>query len=35
VKAFDDIFTEILVVADAIHDGLAAQFPDHFAAVPA
>jgi hypothetical protein len=28
VKAFDDIFTEILVVADTLHDGLAAQFPD-------
>ena len=36
VKAFDDIFTEIMVLADAIHDGLAAQFPDRFAtAVPA
>ena len=35
VKAFDDIFTEILVVSDAIHDGLAAQFPDRFVAVPA
>ena len=34
VKAFDDIFTEILVLADAIHDGLAAQFPERFA-VPA
>ena len=32
VKAFDDIFTEIMVLADAIHDGLAAQFPDRFAA---
>ena len=32
VKAFDDIFTEILVLADAIHDGLAAQFPERFAA---
>ena len=31
VKAFDDIFTEIMVLADAIHDGLAAQFPDRFA----
>jgi hypothetical protein len=30
VKAFDDIFTEILVVADTLHDGLAAQFPDRF-----
>jgi hypothetical protein len=35
VKAFDDIFTEILVVADTLHDGLVAQFPDRFAAVPA
>jgi hypothetical protein len=35
VKAFDDIFTEILVVADTLHDGLAAQFPDRFALVPA
>ena len=33
VKAFDDIFTEILVVADTIHDGLVAQFPDRFSAV--
>ncbi len=32
VKAFDDIFTEILVVADTLHDGLAAQFPDRFKA---
>src|SRR5262245_38416873 len=32
VKAFDDIFTEIIVLADALHDGLAAQFPDRFAA---
>jgi hypothetical protein len=37
VKAFDDIFNEILVLADAIHDGLQAQFPERFAttAVPA
>lgn len=33
VKAFDDIFTEIMVVADTLHDGIAAQFPDRFAAV--
>ncbi len=33
VKAFDDIFTEILVVADTIHDGLAAQFPERFGRV--
>ena len=32
VKAFDDIFTEILVVADTLHDGLAAQFPERFKA---
>ena len=35
IKAFDDIFTEILVVADALHDGLVAQFPDRFAAMVA
>lgn len=37
VQAFDDIFTEILVVADTLYDGLVAQFPDRFgvAAVPA
>jgi hypothetical protein len=37
VKAFDDIFTEIMVLADAIHDGLVAQFPERFdkTAVPA
>lgn len=33
VKAFDDIFTEIMVVADTLHNGIAAQFPDRFAAV--
>ena len=27
VKAFDDIFTEIMVLADALHDGIVAQFP--------
>ena len=32
VKAFDDIFTEILVLADALHDGIVAQFPERFAA---
>ncbi|HXI79228.1 MAG TPA: glycosyltransferase [Verrucomicrobiae bacterium] len=31
VKAFDDIFTEIMVLADALHDGIVAQFPDRFA----
>lgn len=31
VQAFDDIFTEIMVVADALYDGTVAQFPDRFA----
>jgi hypothetical protein len=31
VKAFDDIFTEIMVLADALHDGIVAQFPERFA----
>jgi len=35
VKAFDDIFTEAMVIADTLHDGLAAQFPDRFGAVMA
>ena len=30
VKAFDDIFTEILTVADALSDGIIKQFPQHF-----
>jgi hypothetical protein len=30
VKAFDDIFTEIMVLADALYEGLVAQFPDKF-----
>jgi hypothetical protein len=30
VKAFDDIFNEIMVLADALHDGIAAQFPEKF-----
>lgn len=30
IKAFDDIFTEIMVVADTLHDGIVAQFPDRF-----
>lgn len=34
VKAFDDIFTEIMVVADTLYGGLVAQFPDRFAATP-
>jgi hypothetical protein len=32
IQAFDDIFTEILVLADALHDGIRAQFPDRFGA---
>ena len=32
-RAFDDIFTEIMVVADTLHDGLVAQFPDRFGVV--
>jgi hypothetical protein len=35
IRAFDDIFTEILVLADALNDGIVAQFPDRFAMVPA
>lgn len=31
VKAFDDIFTEIMVVADTLATGLAKQFPAKFA----
>lgn len=30
IKAFDDIFTEIMVLADTLYDGLVAQFPDKF-----
>ena len=30
VKAFDDIFTEAMVIADTLHDGLVAQFPERF-----
>lgn len=33
IKAFDDIFNEILVLADALHDGIVAQFPERFAAM--
>jgi hypothetical protein len=29
-KAFDDIFNEIMVLADALNDGIAAQFPEKF-----
>jgi hypothetical protein len=32
VTAFDEIFTEILTVADALSDGLVKQFPEKFAA---
>ncbi len=32
VAAFDDIFTEIMVLADTLHDGIVAQFPERFAA---
>jgi hypothetical protein len=35
VKAFDDIFTEIMVVADTIYEGLVAQFPERFGSVAA
>ena len=30
VKAFDDIFIEILTVADTLTDGILKQFPDKF-----
>ena len=30
VKAFDEIFTEIMVLADALNDGIVAQFPERF-----
>ncbi len=30
VAAFDEIFTEILTVSDALSDGLVAQFPEKF-----
>jgi hypothetical protein len=33
IEAFDDIFTEIMVLADALHDGLVAQFPERFASM--
>lgn len=32
VKAFDDIFTEAMVIADTLYDGLVAQFPERFGA---
>jgi len=34
VAAFDDIFTEILTMADALADGIVAQFPERFGANP-
>jgi hypothetical protein len=34
VQAFDDIFNEILVVADTLFDGLVAQFPERFGVAP-
>jgi hypothetical protein len=30
IKLYDDIFNEILVLADALYDGLVAQFPERF-----
>lgn len=30
IKAFDDIFTEAMVIADTLYDGLVAQFPERF-----
>jgi hypothetical protein len=30
VEAFDDIFTEILTVADALSDGVVKQFPERY-----
>ena len=30
VKVFDDLFNEIIVLADTLYDGLVAQFPDKF-----
>ena len=32
VAAFDEIFTEIMTVSDALSDGLVAQFPERFEA---
>ena len=34
VAAFDDIFTEILTMADALSDGIVAQFPERFGDAP-
>jgi hypothetical protein len=33
VRIFDDLFNEIIVLSDALHDGLAAQFPERFGSV--
>ena len=30
VRALDDLLTEAMVIADTLHDGLVAQFPDRF-----
>jgi hypothetical protein len=30
INAFDDIFTEAMVIADTLYDGLVAQFPERF-----
>jgi hypothetical protein len=30
VEAFDQIFTEIMTVADVLGDGIVKQFPDRF-----
>lgn len=35
ITAFDDIFTEIMTVADTLTAGIVAQFPDRFTAQPA
>jgi hypothetical protein len=35
VKIFDDLFNEILVLSDALYDGLVAQFPDRLGALAA
>ena len=35
VKAFDDIFTEVMVIADTLYDGLVAQYPEKVGALKA
>ena len=35
IAVFDDIFNEIIVLADALNDGLVAQFPETFRPVAA